>query len=89
LKKDQICIRLKKLHGCFDEHGGYDYAKDFIKEAYNVAVNEAGGEQYISSAVMHADELNKSLSEELGRHVHHYHMHVVYISVVKKETLYI
>ena len=34
---------------------------------------------------MHADERNKSLSEELGRDVYHYHLHVVYIPVVKKE----
>ncbi len=69
----------------FDEHGGYDYAKNFFKAAYRMAVNEAGGEQYILSAVMHADEHNKSLSEELGRDVYHYHMHVVYIPVVEKE----
>jgi hypothetical protein len=69
----------------FDEHGGYDYAKDFFAEAYRMAVKEAGGEQYILSAVMHADERNKSLSEELGRDVYHYHLHVVYIPVVEKE----
>ena len=69
----------------FDEHGGYDYAKDFFAEAYRMAIQEAGGEQYILSAVMHADERNKSLSEELGRDVYHYHLHVVYIPVVEKE----
>ena len=69
----------------FDMHGGYDYAKDFFKEAYEMAVNEVGGEQYILSAVMHADEKNVSLSEELGRDVYHYHMHVTYIPVVEKE----
>jgi hypothetical protein len=69
----------------FDEHGGYDYAKDFFAEAYRMAVQEAGGDQYILSAVMHADERNKSLSEELGRDIYHYHMHVVYIPVVEKE----
>ncbi len=69
----------------FDEHGGYDYAKDFFAEAYKMAVQEVGGEQYILSAVMHADERNKSLSEELGRDVFHYHLHVVYIPVVEKE----
>ena len=69
----------------FDEHGGYDYAKDFFKEAYNMAVNEVGGEQYILSAVMHADEKNISLSEELDRDVYHYHMHVTYIPIVEKE----
>ena len=50
-----------------------------------MAVQEVGGEQYILSAVMHADERNKSLSEELNRDVYHYHLHVVYIPVVEKE----
>jgi hypothetical protein len=69
----------------FDEHGGYDYAKDFFSIAYRMAVQEVSGEQYILSAVMHADERNKSLSEELNRDVYHYHLHVVYIPVVEKE----
>lgn len=69
----------------FDEHGGYDYAKDFFAEAYRMAVQEVGGEQYVLSAIMHADERNKSLSEELGRDIFHYHLHVVYIPVVEKE----
>ena len=69
----------------FDEHGGYDYAKDFFAEAYRMAVKEVGGEQYILSAVIHADERNKGLSEELGRDIFHYHLHVVYIPVVEKE----
>jgi hypothetical protein len=69
----------------FDEHGGYDYAKDFFAEAYSMAIQEVGGEQYILSAVMHADERNKSLSEEIGRDIFHYHLHVVYIPVVEKE----
>ncbi len=69
----------------FDEHGGYEYAKNFFAEAYRMAVQEVGNEQYILSAVMHADERNKSLSEELGRDVYHYHLHVVYIPVVEKE----
>ncbi len=50
-----------------------------------MAVKEVGNEQYILSAVMHADERNRSLSEELGRDVYHYHMHLVYIPVVEKE----
>ena len=69
----------------FDKHGGYDYAKEFFTEAYKMAVKEVGGEQYILSAVMHADERNKSLSDELGKDVFHYHLHVVYIPVVRKE----
>jgi len=69
----------------FEQHGGYEYAKDFFFEAYKMAVQEVGGEQFILSAVMHADERNKSLSEELNRDVYHYHLHVVYIPVVEKE----
>lgn len=69
----------------FDRNGGYEYAKGFFAEAYRQAVKEAGGEQYVLSAVMHADERNRALSEQLGRDVFHYHMHVVYIPVVDKE----
>ena len=66
--------------------GGYEYAKSFFEEAYRMAVKEAGGEQYVLSAVMHADERNKALSEKLGRDVYHYHLHVIFIPVVKKEV---
>ena len=66
----------------FEERGGYDYAKQFFTEAYNLAVKEAGGEQYILSAVLHADERNKALSEQHGRDIFHYHLHVVYLPVV-------
>ena len=44
-----------------------------------------GGEQYILSAVMHADEINRAMTEALGREVYHYHLHVVYVSVVEKQ----
>jgi len=44
--------------------GGYEYAKSFYEKAYQMAVAEAGGEQYILSAVMHADERNKAVSEK-------------------------
>ena len=69
----------------FDRHGGYEFAKEFFHHAYEMALNEAGGERYILSAVMHADERNRSLSDSLRRDVFHYHLHVVYIPVVKKE----
>ena len=39
----------------FDRNGGYEYAKSFFEEAYRCAVKEIGGEEYILSAVMHAD----------------------------------
>lgn len=70
----------------FDVNGGYDYAKDFFEDAYRFAVEEAGEEKYIMSAVMHADEINDELSAERGYPVYHYHMHVVYIPVVEKEV---
>ena len=72
----------------FEEHGGYEYAKEFFAEVYRFAVKEAGDEQYVLSAVLHADERNRSLSEELGHDVYHYHLHVVYIPVVEKEIKY-
>jgi hypothetical protein len=72
----------------FHMHGGYDYARNFFAEAYRMAIQEVGDEQYILSAVMHADERNKSLSEELRQDVFHYHMHVVYVPVVEKEILW-
>jgi hypothetical protein len=34
---------------------------------------------------MHADERNKALSEQFGRDVYHYHLHVIYTPVVTKE----
>jgi len=72
----------------FEQCGGYEYAISFFEEAYCCAVKEIGGEQYVLSAVMHADERNKALSEELGRDVYHYHLHVVYVPVVEKEVYY-
>jgi hypothetical protein len=72
----------------FEQHGGYEYAKKFYEEAYRMAVTEIGGEQYILSAVLHADERNKALSEQLGRDVFHYHLHVIYVPVVEKEVLW-
>ena len=69
----------------FEKHGGYAFAKDFFSEAYRFAVNEIGGEEYVLSAVLHADERNRTLSEQLGHDVYHYHLHVVYVPVVDKE----
>ena len=72
----------------FELRGGYEYAKKFYGEAYRLAVKEIGGEKYILSAVMHADEKNISFSDELGHDVFHYHLHVVYIPVVDKEVYF-
>ena len=70
----------------FDNHGGYNFAKQFYTDAYKSAIEIVGGEQYILSAVMHADERNRAMSEALGEDVYHYHLHVVYVPVVQKEV---
>ena len=72
----------------FDNHGGYEFAKQFYEDAYKAAVQIVGGEQYILSAVMHADEINHAMTEALGREVYHYHLHVVYVPVVEKQILW-
>ena len=72
----------------FYNHGGYEFAKQFYADAYRAAAEIVGGEQFILSAVMHADELNRAMSEALGEEVYHYHLHVVYIPVVEKQVLW-
>lgn len=72
----------------FYNHGGYDFAKQFYADTYKAAVKIVGGEQYILSAVMHADERNRAMSEALGQDVYHYHLHVVYVPVVEKQILW-
>ena len=72
----------------FHNHGGYEFAKKFYDDAYKAAIEIVGGEQYILSAVMHADERNRAMSEALGKDVFHYHLHVVYIPVVEKQVLW-
>ena len=71
----------------FEEHGGYDYAVRFYEQAYRFAVSEYG-EANIISAVMHADELNKAMSEHYGYPVYHYHMHIIALPVVEKQVLW-
>lgn len=71
----------------FEEHGGYEFAKEFYAEAYRFAIKEFG-EENIISAVMHADELNKAMTEKYGYPVYHYHMHIVAIPVVEKKVLW-
>ena len=72
----------------FFNHGGYEFAKQFYTDAYKAAIKIVGGEQYILSAVMHADERNRAMSDALGQDVYHYHLHVVYIPVVEKQILW-
>ena len=68
----------------FEQNGGYEFAKGFYAKAFHFAEREMGADNIIS-AVMHADELNTSLSEEYGKPVYHYHLHVIAIPVVQKE----
>ena len=72
----------------YHNHGGYEFARQFYADAYRAAVEIVGGEQYILSAVMHADEINRAMSEALGQEVYHYHLHVVYVPVVEKQILW-
>ena len=72
----------------FYNNGGYEFARQFYANAYKAAVEIVGGEQYILSAVMHADERNRAMSEALGEDVYHYHLHVVYIPVVERQILW-
>ena len=53
----------------FHNHGGYDFAKQFYTDAYKSAIEIVGGEQYILSAVMHADEHGKPLLNANGKTV--------------------
>ena len=57
----------------------------FYEEVYRFAEKEYGPENIVSAA-MHADELNSTLTEQLGHPVYHYHMHVVALPVVEKEV---
>ena len=68
----------------FEQNGGYEFAKGFYEKAFHFAEKEMGTENIIS-AVMHADELNTALTQEYGKPIYHYHLHVVAIPVVKKE----
>ena len=70
----------------FETHGGYEYAKQFYEEAYHFAVR-LYGEKNILSAVLHADEINLALSDDYGKPVYHYHMHIVALPVVEKQVL--
>ena len=71
----------------FEKHGGYDFAKRFYEEAFHFAEKEYGTDNIIS-AVMHADEQNIALTEEYGKPIYHYHLHVIALPVVKKEIKY-
>ncbi len=69
----------------FEKHGGYEFAKEFYERAFHFAEQEMGTDNIIS-AVMHADELNTALTEEYGKPIYHYHLHVVALPIVRKEV---
>ena len=71
----------------FEQNGGYEFAKCFYEKAFHFAEREMGADNIIS-AIMHADELNTVLSEEYGKPIYHYHLHVIAIPVVQKEIKY-
>lgn len=71
----------------FETQGGYEYAKQFYEETYHFAVR-LYGEDNILSAVLHADEINLALSDDYGKPVYHYHMHIVALPVVEKQVLW-
>ena len=71
----------------FEENGGYEFAKVFYEEAYYFA-EKLYGKDNILSAVMHADEINLTLSDKYGYPVYHYHMHVMALPVVEKKILW-
>lgn len=79
---DEVIFDVNTMY--FEERGGYEYAKEFFAEAYYYAC-EKYGEENIISAVMHADEINKAVSDEVGHPVYHYHMHLIALPVVEKE----
>ena len=82
---DEIVFDVNTLY--FEKNGGYEYAKQFFEEAYRFACTKYG-EQNIISAVMHADEINKAATDDLGHDVYHYHMHLMAFPVVDKEVLW-
>lgn len=73
--------------GYFEQHGGYDYAVQFYEHAFHFAESVYGAENIVS-AVLHADEINTRLTEELGHPVYHYHLHVMALPVVEKKVLW-
>lgn len=82
---DEIIIDVNTMY--FEKLGGYEYAKEFYEEAFRFVQKKYGSENIIS-AVMHADEINKAASDELGKPVYHYHLHAVALPIVDKEILW-
>ena len=79
---DEIIIDVNTMY--FERSGGYEYAKRFYEEAFRFVERKFGSENVIS-AVMHADEINKAATDDLGKDVYHYHLHAIVLPVVEKE----
>lgn len=71
---DEIIIDVNTMY--FEKNGGYEYAKRFYEEAYRF-IEKKFGSEYVVSAVMHADELNRAASDDLNKPVYHYHLHAI------------
>ena len=82
---DEIIIDVNTMY--FERKGGYEYAKEFYEEAYRF-IEEKFGADNVISAVMHADEINRAASDDLGKDIYHYHLHAVVLPVVEKEILW-
>ena len=82
---NEIVIDVNTMY--FERNGGYEYAKEFYEEAFHF-IEEKFGADNVISAVMHADEINKAVSEDLGKEVYHYHLHAMVLPVVEKEILW-
>ncbi len=82
---DEVVIDVNTMY--FERNGGYEFAKRFYEEAYHFLEKKFGSE-YVLSAVMHADEINKAATDDLGKEVYHYHLHAVVIPVVEKKILW-
>ena len=65
---DEIIIDVNTMY--FERKGGYEYAKEFYAEAYRF-IEEKFGADNVISAVMHADEINRAATDDLGKDVYH------------------
>lgn len=79
---DEVLIDVNTMY--FENRGGYEYARQFYADATEFLISKFG-KDYVISSVMHADELNKAATADLGQDVYHYHLHAVVLPVVEKE----
>lgn len=82
---NEIIIDVNTMY--FEKNGGYEYAKQFYEDVFHF-IEKKFGSDYVISAVMHADEINKGVTDDLGKPVYHYHLHAMVLPVVEKEILW-